>query len=260
MLALSLASLILLFVDATSGVLASTRVVLSTLLSPLEYASGVVRSLDDYIDALLLSPGAQLAERRALNREIVSLRARISELEIVRIENDRLRSLLGGMQRHERNVVVADVVALSAGPGGSLVTINVGEVHSVSVGDPVVDSNGLCGQIVSTGLTTAQVLVVTDPSHSVPVVIERTGAQGIVSGRGTDGFVELEGVAEIADVQVGDVMVTSGLGGRFPYGYPVAEVVSFVLDEARLGMKVYAEPLADPVISRHLIVLRSQDG
>ena len=260
MLGLGVLSVLLLVIDTTSGLLGTTRMVFSTLVSPLEYIAETVHSIDDFVEEMMLAPGARVAERRALNREIVSLRTHLLELEVVTAENERLRGLLGGVARLDLNVVVTDVIAFTSGPGGSLVTIDVGELHSVKLGDPVIDGAGLCGQVVSTGLTTSQVLLVTDPSHSVPVVIERTGVQGIVSGTGSDGFVELEGISRIADVQVGDVMVTSGLGGRFPYGYPVAEVVSFVVDDPIRGMRVYAEPLADPAISRHLIVLRSPEG
>ncbi len=260
MLGLGVLSVLLLVIDTTSGLLGTTRMVFSTLVSPLEYIAEAVHSIDELVEEMLLAPGARVAERRAFNREIVSLRTRLLELEVVTAENERLRGLLGGVARLDLNVVVTDVIAFTSGAGGSLVTIDVGELHSVKLGDPVIDGAGLCGQVVGTGLTTAQVLLVTDPSHSVPVVIERTGVQGIVSGTGSGGFVELEGVSSIADVQVGDVMVTSGLGGRFPYGYPVAEVVSFVVDDPIRGMRVYAEPLADPAISRHLIVLRSPEG
>ncbi len=257
---LGLLSAFLLMVDLTSGVMGTPRLVVSTLVSPLVYIAEAVTSLDDLVDELLLAPGARVTERRDLNRELVALRTRLLELEVVNAENERLRGLLGGVARLDLNMVVADVIAFTSGPGGSMVTIDVGEVHSVNLGDPVIDGAGLCGQVVGAGLTSAQVLLLTDPSHSVPVVIERTGVQGIVTGTGGDGFVELEGISRIADVQVGDIMVTSGLGGRFPYGYPVAQVVSFVVDDPVSGMRVYAEPLANPAISRHLIVLRSQDA
>lgn len=259
MLGLGVLSILLMIIDTTSGLLGTTRVVFSTLVSPLEYVAEAVHSIDDFVQEMLLAPGARVAERRALNREIVSLRARLHELEVITAENERLRGLLGGVARLDQNVVVTDVIAFTPGAGGNLVTIDVGELHSVRRGDPVIDGAGLCGQVVGTGLTTAQVLPITDPSHSVPVVIERTGVQGIVTGTGSGGFIELEGISRVADVQVGDLMVTSGLGGRFPYGYPVAEVVSYVVDDPIRGMRVYAEPLADPATSRHLIVLRSPE-
>lgn len=229
-----------------SSVLATPRAVLSTIISPVVYVAQAVTSLDGLIDEMLIAPGARVAERRALGREILSLRTSLIELEVVNAENRRLRSLLGGVARPDLEMLVTDVIAFTSGPAGSLITIDVGRHQSVRVGDPVVDGQGICGQVVSTGLSTSQVLQVTDPLHSLPVVIERTGVQGIVSGTGVDGLVELDGVLVIADVQVGDVMVTSGLGGRFPYGYPVAEVVSFIADDPYQGMRVYAEPLSNP--------------
>ena len=201
-----------------------------------------------------------MAERRALNREIASLRTQVLTLEILEVENQRLRDLLGGVARLNLDVVVADVIAFTSGPAGSLLTVDVGDVHSVRVGDPVIDGGGLCGQVVTTGINTSQVLIVTDPAHSVPVVIERTGVQGIASGTGTNGLIEFEGSSILTDVQVGDVMITSGLGGRFPYGYPVAEVVSFTLDDPTRGRRIYALPFADPAVSRQLAVLRTPDA
>lgn len=250
-------SLLIIVVDATSTALVVPRAVLSTLVSPVVYVAEAVGALDSLIDEMLIAPGARVAERRALGREIVSLRTELLDMKTLRDENRRLRESLGGTARVDLDKVVADVIAFTSGPAGSLITIDVGRLQEIQVGDPVVDGQGISGQVVETGLSTSQVLQVIDPSHSVPVVIERTGVQGIVSGTGIDGFVELEGISVSSDVQVGDIMVTSGLGGRFPYGYPVAEVVSFVADDPFRGMRVYAEPLSNPAISRQLVVLRS---
>lgn len=258
-LLLFVVSLLTIVVDANSGLLVTPRAVLSTFVSPIVYVAEAVGSLDNLVDEMLVAPGARVAERRALGREIVALRTELLDMRILREENTRLRKSLGGTARVELDKVVADVIAFTSGPGGSLITIDVGSLQEIEVGDPVVDGQGISGQVVDTGLSTSQVLQVTDPSHSLPVVIERTGVQGIVSGTGVDGFVELEGVSVSSDVQVGDVMVTSGLGGRFPYGYPVAEVVSYVADDPFRGMRVYAEPLSNPAISRQLVVLRSSE-
>ena len=260
MLALALVSIACLVADTVAGVMGPARVVLSALLTPIVYLEQGLSSADGLVDELLLEPGARVAERRALNREMASLRAQVLEMDILKIENQRLRELLGGVARSETDVVVTDVIAFTSGPQGSLLTIDVGEMDLVRVGDPVIDGGGLCGQVVAIGLNTSQVLVVTDPTHSVPVVIERTGVQGIASGTGNNGLIEFEGGLLLADVQVGDVLMTSGLGGRFPYGYPVAEVVSISLDDPLLARRIYGAPFSDPAVSRQLAVLRSPNA
>ena len=257
MIALALVSVAVLFADAVAGLMGSVRMVLSAALTPIVFVEQSISSADVLVDEMLLEPGARVAERRALNREIAALRTQMLELDILKTENQRLRDLLGGVARLDMDVVVGDVIAFTTGSVGSLLTIDVGEMESVRVGDPVIDGAGLCGQVVTTGLNTAQVLILTDPAHSVPVVIERTSVQGIAAGTGNQGLIEFEGGSILTDVQIGDVMITSGLGGRFPYGYPVAEVVSFALDDPLRGRRIFAEPFADPAVSRQLAVLRS---
>ena len=260
MLALALVSFAVMLADSAAGIMGPVRMVLSAALTPIVYFERAVMSADSLIDELLLEPGARVAERRALHRELAALQTQMLELEILKSENQRLRDLLGGVDRSDADVVVADIIAFTSGPVGSLLTIDVGNNHSIRVGDPVIDGSGLCGQVVATGLNTSHVLIVTDPAHSVPVVIERAGVQGIASGTGTNGLIEFEGGSIMNDVQVGDVMVTSGLGGRFPYGYPVAEVVSLTLDDPLRGRRIYAAPFADPALSRQLAVLRSTEA
>ena len=260
MVAFASVSLLLLVVDASAGIMWPVCTALSMALTPIIYAEQAVSTADSLVDELLLEPGARIAERRALNREMAALRTRMLEIDILKSENERLRDLLGGIARTDMDVVVADVIAFTTGLGGSLLTIDVGELQSVQQGDPVIDGGGLCGQVVTTGLNTSQVLIVTDPAHSVPVMIERTGAQGIATGSGNDGLIEFEGGFMLSNVQVGDVMITSGLGGRFPYGYPVAEVVSVEVEDPLLGRRIFAEPFADPAVSRQLAVLRSVDS
>jgi len=257
MVAFAVVSCAVLIADTGGGIMGPVRTAFLLLLTPIIYVEQGVRSVDALADEILLEPGARVAERRALNREIASLRTQKREIDIRKTENRRLRELLGGVERLDTDVVVANVIALTAGPVGSLLTIDVGESQSVRVGDPVIDGGGLCGQVVTTGLSTSQVLIVTDPAHSVPVVIERTGVQGIAAGTGSNGLIEFEDDSILTDVQIGDVMMTSGLGGRFPYGYPVAEVISFTLDDPLRGRRIFAEPFADPVARRQIAVLRS---
>ncbi len=260
MIAFASVSLAVLVADGGVGIMGPVRAALSVLLTPIIYVEQTLSTADAWVDEILLEPGARVAERRALNREIASLKTRLLEVEILKTENQRLRDLLGGVARLEVDVVVADVIAFTTGPVGSLLTIDVGDRHSVGIGDPVIDAGGLCGQVVRTGLNTSQVLIVTDPAHSVPVVIERTGVPGIATGTGNDGLIEFEGSSISTDVQIGDVMMTSGLGGRFPYGYPVAEVVSLELDDPLRGRRIFAEPFANPEVSLQLAVLRSIDA
>jgi len=260
MVAFASVSLAVLVADVGAGIMGPARTALSLLLTPIIYVEQTLSTADALVDEILLEPGARVAERRALNREIASLQTQLLEVEILKTENQRLRDLLGGVARSEVDVVVADVIAFTTGPVGSLLTIDVGDRQSVRIGDPVIDGGGLCGQVVTTGLSTSQVLILTDPAHSVPVVIERTGVPGIATGTGNDGLIEFEGGSILADVQIGDVMLTSGLGGRFPYGYPVAEVVSFALDDPLRARRIFAEPFANPEVSRQLAILRSIDA
>jgi rod shape-determining protein MreC len=135
------------------------------------------------------------------------------------------------------------------------VIINKGSEDGVYVGQPVLEANGVIGQISSVSLKTSRLLLITDSSHAVPVQVNRNGVRSIADGVGRTDELELHHVAATTDIQNGDLLVSSGLGGRFPVGYPVARVSSVIHNPGLPFMIVRAIPTAQIDRTRHVLLL-----
>jgi rod shape-determining protein MreC len=158
-------------------------------------------------------------------------------------ENRRIRELLASAARIEDEVLIAEIVAISQDPYRNQVTLNKGTRDGVYRGQALVDAHGVLGQIVSAGHLRSQALLITDPDHGIPVEVNRTGMQTIAIGAADLGL-RLPFLASNADIQVGDLLVSSALGGRFPAGYPVGTVYEVRHVAGEHFMEAYASPAA----------------
>jgi rod shape-determining protein MreC len=173
------------------------------------------------------------ADRSALQRdlsrleaEMVLTRAELQQLTALRAENDRLRDLLDARPRLRDEIRVAEIMAVDASPYRHNFVIDIGENDGVYNGQAIIDANGVIGQVLEVGLLTSQAILISDPSHALPVEVSRNGLRTIANGTGEFDRLDLPFLPNNADIVPGDVLVTSGLGGAFPAGYPVAVVAS----------------------------------
>ena len=153
--------------------------------------------------------------------------------------------------------MLAEVVAIDPDPFVHRTVIDKGINDGIKVGWPVIDAKGLVGQVVEAGYQFSRVLLITDSTHAVPVEVNRNGTRAIAVGTGSLDQLKLIYVADTADVEEGDLLLTSGLGGRFPPGYPVARVTSVYHDPGRPYALVKALPVAELDRSRQWLVLKS---
>ena len=177
---------------------------------------------------------------------------RYAELEA---ENQRLRELLDSAARVGVRVLIAERLAVDLDPYSRRIVLNKGIRDGVQVGQSLIDANGIMGQVVEAGPFSSSAVLITDPSHALPVQVRRSGLLGIAVGTGPLDQLELTHVPINADVLVGDVLVTSGLGGRFPSGYPVGRVVSVNRDSARPFARVMVESSADLERNREVLLV-----
>ena len=173
------------------------------------------------------------AERNELQLEVGRLkaeqlltRAELLQLTALRAENDRLRDLLDARPRSRDDIRVAEIMAVDANPYRHSFVIDIGERDGVYTGQAIIDADGIVGQVLEAGLTTSQAILIRDPSHALPVEVSRNGLRTIANGTGEFDRLDLPFLPNNADIRPGDVLVTSGLGGAFPAGYPVAVVGS----------------------------------
>jgi len=203
-----------------------------------------------------------LATRRRLQEENDSLRtqqfmqkAQLLKLAALEAENIRLRELLDSSFEVGEKRLIAELMSVNLDPYKHQIVINKGELDDIYAGQPLLDAKGVMGQIVHTGPYTSTVVLITDPSHAIPVQVNRNGLRSIALGSGTINRLELPYIPNNADIQPGDLLITSGLGGRFPPGYPVAVVDTVQHDPGRTFSQVVATPLANLNRSREVLLV-----
>ncbi|NKZ43609.1 rod shape-determining protein MreC [Shewanella algae] len=232
---------------------------LASLLSPLQYLVNVPGELLDWSAQSLATRDMLEQQNKELLRQQLLMSERLQRFEHLRQENQRLRELLGSPVHMDSRKMVAEVMEVASDPFHHYVVINHGSRNGVFVGQPVVDAQGVVGQVVQVSELTARVLLLSDPKHGLPVRITRNDVRLIANGIGELDEIELRHVAKSTDIKVGDLLVTSGLGNRFPEGYPVARVISVSRDDGQSYLKVTAQPLAALDRIRYLLLIWPED-
>jgi rod shape-determining protein MreC len=210
-----------------------------------ELGNSAVRSRQEIID-----------ENQRLKSEVTVLSGRAQRMASLVAENGRLRALLNSTALvADDDLVIAEIIGVSPQLDKHHIILNKGSQAGVYEGQPVLDADGLMGQVLEVGLFTSRVILVTDQSHAVPAQLSRNGMRVVAEGIGDYGVLILSHVALTADIQVGDLLVSSGLGGRFPIGYPVATVSEVERSEGSAFLTVKAIPEAKLNRSRHVLLV-----
>lgn len=231
-------------VDQRTHQLARVRAFLNAALYPVQYAAGAPARL--YADATDFFQGKDVLTREnaRLKADDLLLKAKLEKYQALEAENRELRALLQSGRRIADRFMLAGIVALAPEPFTQKLMLDRGTDNGAYVGQPVIDAYGIVGQVTATEPSRAQVTMITDPSQSVPVQVLRNGLRALVFGIGRPDRVDVPFLTASADIQEGDMLVTSGLGGVFPAGYPVAQVTKVVNDPNEAFLKIGAKPLA----------------
>lgn len=257
LVALVLASGLLMLADWRLGALAPARAVLADAAVPVYWLTTVPERLFGWFTEVFATRDRLLEENRTLRAEALVLRARTQRLAALAAENVRLRELLNSTALLDERVLVAEIIGVSPDISSQTVVIDKGSAQGLEVGQAVVDAYGLFGQIIEVSRFSSRVLLVTDATHAVPAQVLRNGARVIVEGDGRPDALDVDLVAPTMDLHPGDLLVTSGLGGRFPGGYPVGVVESVTNDAGRTFSVVLARPSAQLDRSRHVLVVNA---
>lgn len=181
-------------------------------------------------------------ENRRLREAMEIAAARLNRLNAVAAENQRLRQLLGGTQGYQLNVRMVDILDVDLDPYRQRLVLAAGSRAGVRVGQALIDAGGVLGQVIETSRDRSVALLVTDPDHAVPVQVARTGLRAIAYGAGGNNGLTVPNIPRSVDVKVGDLMITSGIGGRFPAGFPVGVVTALRPDGTGLFVVAEARP------------------
>ena len=241
---LAIAALALMFVDHRQDHLAKVRELLSLAVHPIRLVVDLpFRAWNSASQAL--TDNAELRmQRDELQYELLVAEIRLQELSEFRRENERLRDLLNSIEEEQGyEVRVAEILSVDL-ENRQRFLINRGRTDGVFVGQPLLDAAGIVGQVVAVSQFSSEAMLITDAEHAVPVTVERSGVRTIAEGDGDSGLLSLPYLTNTADIQVGDRLVTSGLGGVFPGGRPVAEVTKVDLKPEQDFALVVARPLA----------------
>ncbi|MEG0967495.1 MAG: rod shape-determining protein MreC, partial [Pseudomonas sp.] len=223
-------SITLMVVDARFPLLKPVRSQMGLVLMESYHITDLPQSLWQGIASQFGSRTELIAENEKLKTEALLMQGRVQKLAALTEQNVRLRELLNSSALVNEKVEVAELIGVDPNPFTHRILINKGERDGVVLGQPVLDARGLMGQVVELMPYTARVLLLTDTTHSIPVQVNRNGLRAIASGTGNPERLELRHVADTADIKEGDLLVSSGLGQRFPAGYPVATVKEVIHD------------------------------
>lgn len=251
-------ALILVAVESFTDWLDPVTSSLSQLSLPLEWVTSIPDRVGEWHEQFLVSR-AELQERNAfLRQELLVYKGQLQRMAAISAENTRLRNLLNATEMLSDKVLVAELIGVSPDPLVHTITINRGNEDGAYVGQPVLDEKGLVGQVIETRPTNSTVLLVTDASHAMPVQVIRNGVRAIVEGTGEVRRLRLRHVSPTVDIKEGDRLVSSGLAGRFPAGYPVGRVLNVERDPGRPFLSIEVEPAANIERSRHLLLVFSE--
>ncbi len=252
---LTLAIILSVILIVANNRLDPVRKSVSSVLSPLQYVANVPGALLDWSAESLATRSMLTKQNKELLRQQLMMSERLQRFEHLRQENDRLRALLGSPVHMDSKKVVAEVMEVASDPYHQYVVLNHGAMSGVFVGQPVVDAQGVVGQVVQVNELTSRVLLISDATHGIPVRVTRNDVRLVVKGTGVLDELELSYVSKSTDIRVGDLLVSSGLGNRFPEGYPVARVMSVVKDDGQSYANVIAQPLAALDRIRYLLLI-----
>ncbi len=258
MILLLLISLVLLGLGRYTDVLKPVRFYINSFATPFYVLTDIPSDIGLWFSVNISSRKQLLEQNKSLTELVRTQRAQLQKMGALASENDRLRTLMNASELLRDQVLVAELAGISPDPKVHKVLINKGEQDGVYVGQAVLDAYGLMGQVVMTTYNSAEVLFITDASHAIPVQINRNGVRTVVEGVGDLYRLRLRYVSSTMDITEGDLLVSSGLGGRFPVGYPVATVRSVIHDPGKSFVKVYATPTAQLNRSRHVLLVFSE--
>ncbi|MGC8121158.1 rod shape-determining protein MreC [Marinobacter sp. VGCF2001] len=250
-----LLSAALIAADARFDKLTAVRSTLATGLAPVYWLGNAPHSFADWFSGLFVSRDDLQRENEELKTRLLILERRALKYAALASENNELRRLLNSSEVLDDRVIVGEVVGVSPDPFSHEIIINKGESDGLTAGQAVLDAEGLMGQIIQTSQFTSRVLLVSDSSHAVPVEVVRNGLRSILLGNGDSNELDLVHVPDTADVREGDMLVSSGLGGRFPRGYPVAEVNAITKESGEPFVTIRATPKASLNQSRLVLVV-----
>lgn len=234
----------IMLLDHHTQQLVRIRSALMTILYPVQVVSGIPLALYHGAVDLFTTDKDLKARNETLETERTQMLVRLQQFEALEAENARLQAMLGAAARVANRALAAELIEVSLEPFSRRLLIRRGTNDGVYVGQPVIDAYGIVGQVTKVSSDLSTVTLITDPSHAIPVLDSRSGLRAVVFGSGDQDSVTVPYLSAVADIKEGDLLVSSGMGGTFPAGYPVAVVTKIENDPSESFLDVRARPAA----------------
>ncbi len=248
-------AIILIVLDNQGGWLSRLRAQAGVAVQPVWALAGLPGRLGASVRDNAASHNQLVAENRELRNQLLLANARLTRLQTAALDNAQLRELLNVAERSGLDVQLAPILDIDLDPVKQRLVLDAGSREGVRAGQAVIDAGGLMGQVIAVTPLHSTVLLLTDPDHAVPVTVARNGVRLIAYGRGDR--LELRDIPLSAGVEVGDEIVTSGLGGRFPAGFPVGKILELRPDDTHAFLVGELEPAAKLDRGRDVLLLRT---
>lgn len=244
-------------VDRQSNYLNPVRETLSFVVYPIQLAVDLQMGLAETISSYLKKQKTLMSDLEKLRTENLQLSVRAQRYSAVKRENTRLRDLLDFPVVPNQRTIVANILSIDTKSGSQQIVVNKGENTGAQIGQAMIDVHGVIGQVIKVGPYSSVGLLITDPKHSIPVELNRTGLRAVVTGIDESKKLSLSFVPIDADVVAGDLVVSSGLGNRFPSGYPVGTIKSVARVNGESFADISVEPISDLTFSREVLLVGS---
>ena len=251
-------SFILLINDQRNNYLSILRNSIAIAIYPLQSAVEIPSRLTDWFDLRIKSKEILIQENQNLLSQQKINSSILQRYESLEQENERLKQILNAASNLDNKVEITRIISVNVNPYRHTIVIDKGERDGVYEGQVLLGTDGVIGQILHTNFLTSEAILISDSDHALPVEINRNGLRTIVLGNGSYTKLDVPYIPNNADIEIGDLLVTSGLGGKFPSGYPVAKVDFIESDLSEQFYKVSAKPIAYLNQVRELMLLKPE--
>ncbi|HLX81623.1 MAG TPA: rod shape-determining protein MreC [Burkholderiales bacterium] len=248
-------SLALLVLDARFHYTEGLRSVLALAVYPLQALAGMPAALGERISGYFESQSQLREENGELRAKLLTASQAAQRFEAAQAETGQLRRLIGAAERLPLKATPAEILYNGRDPYSRKVVIDKGSQNGIAAGSPVVDENGVVGQITRVHMLSSEVTLLTDKEQAIPVQVVRNGLRAVAFGAGSSGMLELRFMAANAEIQNGDKLVTSGIDGTYPPGLPVATVARIERDAAYAFARIVCQPAAGVESGSYVLVL-----
>ena len=248
-------SLAMMLIDHRTQQFEKFRNILQTVVYPVMFISTIPREVIRGVTGSMEISSNLQTDNESLRQENLLLHSRLEKLHSLEADNRRLKRLLGQSEQIAEHVLLAELVEVSLEPYTQKISLNKGSSDDVYVGQPVINGDGVIGQVVHTSQFQSTVTLLTDPGSAIPVMVMRNGLRGVLFGTGVRNKLAMPYLTADADIRIGDLLISSGMGGRFPTGYPVATVTEVRQDPSDEFLTINTLPVTQLDHGREVLLI-----